>query len=300
MSKNKSIQTTVKALTENHNRKFPFIPIHERRLPSTAHLVEIIESIRAVIFPGYFGSPLAKEDSLMYHIGIGVEKIFNDLSHQIFDALFFQSEKMDSVQTRIKARNLTYAFLNRLQHIKQLMSSDVKAMFDSDPSAKNISEVIFCYPAIKAISNYRIAHELYLLNIPLIPRIITELAHAETGIDIHPGAEIGEYFSIDHGTGIVIGQTTIIGNHVMLYHGVTLGAKSFIFDEEGRPKDIPRHPILEDDVTVYSNASILGRITIGRGTIIGGNIWLDHSVPPYSRILQTKVVKLNFTDGAGI
>ena len=300
MSKNKSLQSTVKTLTENHGRKFPYIPIQERRLPSTANLAEIIESIRAVIFPGYFGSPLAKEDSLVYHVGMGVEKIFNDLSHQIFDALFFQSKKTDSAQTRIKARGLTYAFLNRLQHIKQLMSSDVKAMFDSDPGTKNINEVIFCYPAIKAISNYRIAHELYLLNIPLIPRIITELAHAETGIDIHPGAEIGEYFSIDHGTGIVIGQTTIIGNHVMLYQGVTLGAKNFTFDEDGHPMDIPRHPILEDDVTVYSNASILGRITIGQGTIIGGNIWLDHSVPPYSRILQTKAVKIDLIDGAGI
>jgi len=300
MSKSKSLQSTVKILTENHSQKFPFISIHERRLPSTVNLAEIIESIRAVIFPGYFGSPLAKNDSLVYHVGTGVEKIFNDLSHQIFDALFFQSEKMDSAQTRIKARNLTYTFLNRLQYIKQLMSSDVKAIFDSDPAAKNMGEIIFCYPAVKAISNYRIAHELYLLNIPLIPRIITELAHAETGIDIHPGAEIGEYFSIDHGTGIVIGQTTIIGNHVTIYQGVTLGAKSFTLDEEGHPKDVPRHPILEDDVTVYSNASILGRITIGQGTIIGGNIWLDHSVPPYSRILQTKAVKLDLMDGAGI
>jgi serine O-acetyltransferase len=300
MSSNKSIQNAVKALAENHCQKFPFIPIHERRLPSSTSLIEIIESIRAVIFPGYFGSSLAKEDSLVYHVGIGVEKIFNDLSRQIFDALFFQSEKINSAQTRTKARNLTYAFLDRLSHIKKLMSSDVKAIFDSDPAAKNLGEIIFCYPAVKAISNYRIAHELYLLNIPLIPRIITELAHAETGIDIHPGAEIGEYFSIDHGTGIVIGQTTIIGNHVTLYQGVTLGAKSFIMDEEGRPKDMPRHPVLEDNVTVYSNSSILGRITIGQGTIIGGNIWLDHSVPPYSRILQTKAVRLDLMDGAGI
>jgi serine O-acetyltransferase len=300
MGKSESIQNTVKALTENHDRKFPFIPIHERRLPSSTSLIDIIESIRAVIFPGYFGSPLAKEDSLVYHVGIGVEKIFNDLSHQVFDALFFQSEKMDSAQTRREARSLTYAFLDQLPQIKRLISSDVKAIFDSDPAAKNLGEIIFCYPAIKAISNYRIAHELYVLNIPLIPRIITELAHAETGIDIHPGAEIGEYFSIDHGTGVVIGQTTIIGNHVTLYQGVTLGAKSFSRDEEGRPKDLPRHPVLEDNVTVYSNASILGRITIGRGTVIGGNIWLDHNVPPYSKILQTKAVRLDLMDGAGI
>ncbi|MDR0769295.1 MAG: serine acetyltransferase [Dysgonamonadaceae bacterium] len=300
MSKNKYLQNTVKYLTENHKVVFPFIPIHERRLPSSMRLIGIIESIRAIIFPGYFGSPLAKEDSLVFHVGIGVEKIFNDLSHQIFDVLFLQSDKTDSAQIRTEARNLTRDFLSRLQRIKQLMSSDIKAIFDSDPAAKNLSEVIFCYPAVKAIFNYRIAHELYLMNIPLIPRIITELAHVETGIDIHPGAEIGEYFSIDHGTGVVIGETTIIGNHVTLYQGVTLGAKNFTLDELGHPKNTLRHPILEDNVIVYSNASILGRITIGHGTIVGGNVWLDRSVPPYSRILQTKAVKQDLTDGAGI
>ncbi|MDR0733227.1 MAG: serine acetyltransferase [Dysgonamonadaceae bacterium] len=297
---NNSIQTTVQALVDNHSQKFPFIPIHERRLPATASLAGIIETVRSVIFPGYFGSPLAKEDSLVYHIGTGVEKIFNDLSHQIFDALFFQSEETDSAQMRTKARKLTYEFLNRLQHVKQRLSSDVKAIFDSDPAAKNLGEVIFCYPAVKAVSNYRIAHELYLLDVPLIPRMITELAHAETGIDIHPGAEIGEYFSIDHGTGVVIGQTAIIGTHVTLYQGVTLGAKNFSLDATGHPIDEPRHPIIEDNVTVYSNSSILGRVTIGHDTVIGGNVWLTHSVPPYSRILQTKAVKLDLTDGAGI
>ena len=135
----------------------------------------------------------------------------------------------------------------------------------------------------------RIAHELYQLGVPVIPRIITEMAHSLTGIDIHPGAQIGEYFSIDHGTGIVIGQTAIIGNHVRLYQGVTLGAKNFTLDEQGLPMDLPRHPILEDEVIVYSNASILGRITIGKGSVIGGNIWLTHSVPPYSKLTQSRV-----------
>jgi serine O-acetyltransferase len=237
---------------------------------------------------------------LVYHTGIGIEKIYNLLTQQIFDALSFQSEDIDAVKIREKSKELTNLFLNRLPNIKYLLSTDVKAIFDSDPAAKSFGEVIFCYPAIKAIANYRIAHELFTLKIPLIPRIITELAHAETGIDIHPGAQIGEYFSIDHGTGVVIGQTTIIGKKVTLYQGVTLGAKSFSLDDEGHPIDEPRHPILEDEVTVYSNSSILGRVTIGRGTIIGGNIWLTHSVPPYSRILQTKAIALNLTDGAGI
>ena len=137
----------------------------------------------------------------------------------------------------------------------------------------------------------RVAHELFKLRVPVIPRIITEMAHSRTGIDIHPGAEIGAYFSIDHGTGVVVGQTAIIGNHVRLYQGVTLGAKNFTLDEEGLPMDVPRHPIIEDDVTIYSNASVLGRVTIGKGSVIGGNIWLTHSVPPYSKITQTRAVE---------
>jgi len=160
--------------------------------------------------------------------------------------------------------------------------------------------VIFCYPAIRALVNYRIAHELLKLGIPLIPRIISEIAHSETGIDIHPQAQIGEYFSIDHGTGVVIGQTSIIGNHVQLYQGVTLGAKNFTLDDNGLPIDVPRHPIIEDDVTIYSNSSILGRITIGKGTVIGGNVWLTNSVPPNSRILQTRATQMVFSDGLGI
>jgi serine O-acetyltransferase len=153
---------------------------------------------------------------------------------------------------------------------------------------------------MNTMTHYRIAHKLHQLQVPVIPRIITEQAHSKTGIDIHPGAQIGEYFAIDHGTGVVIGETAIIGNHVTLYQGVTLGAKSFKYDENGNMLNIPRHPILEDHVTVYSNASILGRITIGHDSVIGGNIWVTHSVPPYSRIQQSKAVDVAFQDGAGI
>lgn len=167
----------------------------------------------------------------------------------------------------------------------------VKAILDGDPAAQSPSEIIFCYPAIHAILHQRVAHELLKLGVPVIPRIITEMAHSDTGIDIHPGAQIGEYFSIDHGTGVVIGETAIIGNHVRLYQGVTLGAKSFTLDEKGLPLNVPRHPIIEDSVTIYSNTSILGRITIGYGSVIGGNIWLTHSVPPGSKVLQTRAVE---------
>jgi serine O-acetyltransferase len=166
---------------------------------------------------------------------------------------------------------------------------DVEAAYNGDPAAKSYGEIISCYPVIKALINYRIAHELHKLGVPLIPRILTERAHSETGIDIHPGAQIGTHFTIDHGTGVVIGETCIIGNNVKLYQGVTLGAKSFPLDADGNPiKGIARHPILEDNVIVYSNATILGRITIGQDAVIGGNIWVTEDVPAGSRIVQKK------------
>jgi serine O-acetyltransferase len=199
-----------------------------------------------------------------------------------------------------EGERLALAFIDSLPEIKRLLYTDIQAMFDNDPAAKTYGEVIFCYPVVNTMVHYRVAHRLHEMGVPVIPRIITEQAHSKTGIDIHPGAQIGEYFSIDHGTGVVIGETSIIGNHVTLYQGVTLGAKSFKYDEQGNMLNVPRHPILEDNVTVYSNASILGRITIGHDSIIGGNIWLTHSVPPHSRILQSKAIDAGFQDGAGI
>ena len=163
----------------------------------------------------------------------------------------------------------------------------MEAAYNGDPAAKSRDEIICCYPVIKALVNYRVAHELLTMGVELIPRILTEMAHSETGIDIHPGAQIGDYFTIDHGTGVVIGETCIIGRNVKLYQGVTLGAKSFPLDEHGNPiKGIPRHPILEDDVIVYSNSTILGRITVGKGAIIGGNVWITQDVAPGARIVQ--------------
>jgi serine O-acetyltransferase len=295
----KFIQKIVAELTQNHAEKYPNIPIYEKRIPSVNHLKEMIDIVRSIIFPGYFGNAVVNIEANA-HTEVNLENLFHQLSQQIFNALFYEAQETETVETKERAYLITNKFLEQIPHIKQLLSSDVKAIFNSDPAAKSFGEIIFCYPAIKAILNYRVAHELYMLKVPLIPRIISELAHSETGIEIHPGAQIGEYFSIDHGTGIVIGQTSIIGSHVTLYQGVTLGAKSFTLDEEGHPLDVPRHPIIEDNVTIYSNSSILGRITIGHGTIIGGNIWLTNSVPPNSRILQTKAIKLDLTDGAGI
>ena len=178
------------------------------------------------------------------------------------------------------------------------MSLDAKAAFDGDPAAHSIAETIFCYPSIMAMTYHRVAHELYKLDVPIIPRIISEMAHSRTGIDIHPGAQIGEYFFIDHGTGTVIGETCIIGKNVRIYQGVTLGAKSFPLDENGNPvKKIPRHPIIEDNVVIYSGATVLGRVTIGEGSEIGGNVWITESVPPHSKVVQGKAPVSIITNG---
>ena len=265
-------------------------------LPSAKVLYEIIELSRAILFPGYYGNSTINSRTINYHIGVNIEKLFDLLTEQILAGLCFSTAEGDcnvcSESRREEAARLAANFISKLPAMRRILATDVEAAYNGDPAAKSYGEVIFCYPAIKAISNYRIAHELLELGVPLIPRMITEMAHSETGIDIHPGAEIGGYFTIDHGTGVVIGETCIIGNNVKLYQGVTLGAKSFPLDEDGKPiKGIPRHPILEDNVIVYSNATILGRITIGQGATVGGNIWVTEDVPAGARIVQTKAKK---------
>ena len=277
----KEIQNNVALLSRVDAPEYKYIPLHQKPSPSVVRIQSLMNLLRSVIFPGFFDDVQEiRKESLPYYLGVYLEQIF---------------EKDDcACSMKQKASDMAMAFINRIPHVKYLLSTDVKAILDGDPAAKSVSEIIFCYPAILAMLHQRVAHELYVQGIPVLPRIITEMAHSRTGIDIHPGACIGEYFSMDHGTGIVIGQTAIIGNHVRLYQGVTLGAKSFTLDDEGLPMDVPRHPIIEDDVTIYSNASVLGRITIGKGSIIGGNIWLTHSVPPGSKIVQSRVVEDNF------
>ena len=276
------IRRNVDLLSVTDQPEYQYIPLHQKPSPSVTALREIMTLLRKVIFPGFFGTEQeAQTDSIQYYTGVYLEQAYDLLQEQIYNGLCFEVERC--CDSKDRASEIAIAFINKVPHIKYLLSTDVKAILDGDPAAKSPSEIIFCYPAIHAI--------LYQRGVPVIPRIITEMAHSDTGIDIHPGAQIGEYFSIDHGTGVVIGQTAIIGNHVRLYQGVTLGAKSFTLDEEGLPLDVPRHPIIEDYVTIYSNASILGRITIGHGSVIGGNIWLTHSVPPNSKVLQTRAVE---------
>ena len=284
------IQKNVERLSASDLPEYKYIPLHQKPSPSVLSLREVMLLLRKVIFPGFFGSEQeAQVDSIQYYTGVYLEQIYDLLHEQIYNGLCFEVDRC--CDSKDRASRIAMDFINKIPYIKYLLSTDVKAILDGDPAAKSLSEIIFCYPAVHAILHQRVAHELLKLGVPVLPRIITEMAHSETGIDIHPGAQIGEYFSIDHGTGIVVGQTAIIGNHVRLYQGVTLGAKNFTLDEEGLPIDIPRHPIIEDYVTIYSNASILGRITIGKGSVIGGNIWLTHSVPPNSKVLQTRAVE---------
>jgi len=279
------------------------MPQTEAPLPSVEQVKQMVCLVKSVIFPDYFTKRQPNETIRSYYIGVHMEELLKILTKQIAHGLQFGDDSPANTtkqQVYEKAEQLTLQFVDALPEIKRLLYSDVQAMFDNDPAAPNYGEVIFCYPVVNAMTHYRIAHKLHELRVPVIPRIITELAHSKTGIDIHPGAQIGEYFAIDHGTGVVIGETCVIGNHVTLYQGVTLGSKNFKYDAQGNILNVPRHPIIEDHVTVYSNASILGRITIGHHSVIGGNIWVTNDVAPYSRIQQTKAVEMHFEGGLGI
>ncbi|MFX0064637.1 MAG: serine O-acetyltransferase EpsC [Candidatus Hermodarchaeota archaeon] len=271
--------------------------------PSLFRIGKIISLLRELIFPGYF-SEWKNKNILEEEIKKKLQQCFHRLKREVFLSYCFECRHCidkNCILCLEKANLATkYLFLN-LPRIREVLLMDVQAAFEGDPAAKSVDEVILSYPAIRAITNYRIAHELYIQGVPLIPRIITELAHSETGIDIHPGAQIGERFFIDHGTGVVIGETTEIGKNVRLYQGVTLGAKSFPLDKDGRPvKDVLRHPIIEDDVIIYAGATILGRIRIGKGSVIGSNVTVLHDVSPRTKIVQRKPIAATFADGAGI
>jgi serine O-acetyltransferase len=274
-------------------------------LPSRDALIEIVELLRSVLFPGYFGTTEVSRESTRFHVGATLDRVLRSLGEQVRRSLCFVCEKdppADCPECERHAAVVARAFVTRLPAVRKLLATDVRAAYEGDPAATSPDETILCYPGILAVTSYRLAHELHCLEVPVLPRIVTEHAHSITGIDIHPGATIGESFFIDHGTGVVIGETCVIGNRVRLYQGVTLGAKSFPLDKDGKPiKGIPRHPIVEDDVTIYSGATILGRVTIGRGSTIGGNVWLTRSVLPGSRVAQVERVReMQFAHGAGI
>ena len=277
---------TVEALSNISDSQLHHYGIDGVPFPSVPELRDIVELCRAVLFPGYYGKSVV-DGGVQYHIGVNLGRIYEKIKKQIMAGLAFtlfnEYEELPPLQDAAVRR--AKAFISELPHLRELLQTDVVAMYRNDPAAHNYGEVMLCYPGMRAITNYRIAHALEQLDVPLIPRMITELAHSETGIDIHPGATIGHSFAIDHGTGVVIGATAILGHNVTLYQGVTLGAKNFPQEEDGSlVKGIARHPILGDNVVVYANATILGRVHIGDRVTVGGNLWITHDIPADTKL----------------
>jgi serine O-acetyltransferase len=278
-----------------------------RDLPSREALGAIVDGLRGALFPMRLGPPQLRQEAEDYYVGHTLDTVLNALLQQVRLELRHGARQNGglpaAVQAEIDARALSTVrdFAATLAQTRALLDSDVIAAYRGDPAARSVDEILLCYPGVVAIIHHRIAHRLYGLGVPLLARIVAELAHAQTGIDIHPGAQVGAGFFIDHGTGVVIGETAVIGERVRLYQAVTLGAKRFEAEANGDlKKGNPRHPIVEDDVVIYAGATILGRVTIGAGTTIGGNVWLTRSVPPGSHIAQASTRDDTAVDGGGI
>jgi len=272
-----------------------------RILPSRDVLRDVTQKLSGVLFPMRLGPHDLREESTDYYVGHTLAEALGALEHQVHLELRTGDESADRDALARVARRWTSLFAESLPELRRLLDTDVEAAYLGDPAARSVDEILLCYPGIRAILHYRIAHRLLRLGLPLIARIISEIAHAETGIDIHPGATIGGSFFIDHGTGVVIGETAIIGERVRLYQAVTLGAKSFPKAEDGSlKKGLRRHPIVEDDVVIYAGATVLGRITIGKGSVVGGNVWLTHDVAPGGAITQAGAKQELMADGLGI
>ncbi|MBU0673090.1 MAG: serine acetyltransferase [Proteobacteria bacterium] len=285
------IPPVVKKLAASCNRHGCFDHLGSIPIPTHAKVVEIIQQARRILFPGYFSPTSINPANLEYCLGQETTELFEKLSAQIVLAIQHECFQARQTCTRCKVQGAEKAirFIERLPEISEQLANDIQAALDGDPAAKGADEVIFSYPGLLAISVYRLAHELHRMQVPVLPRIMTEYAHSLTGIDIHPGAAIGSHFFIDHGTGVVIGETTIIGNRVRLYQGVTLGALSLPTDAGKRFRNVKRHPTIEDDVIVYANSTILGGETvIGTRSVIGGNIWITESVPPDTKVILKK------------
>jgi serine O-acetyltransferase len=264
-----------------------FEHIHAELIPSREASIGIVAQLRELLFPGYFNKESVDPTNLKYQMGQSVDSLSKTLSEQITRSLRHECLRYD--QPCVQCVGLGYEealkFLESIPEMRQVLASDVRAAFEGDPAAKSYDEIVFSYPGVFAVMVYRIAHQLYVQGVPLLPRIMTEYAHSVTGIDIHPGATIGNSFFIDHGTGVVIGETTDIGKHVRIYQGVTLGALSIPKDGRSRLKDTKRHPTIEEDVIIYAGATILGGETvIGARSVIGGNVWITKSVPPDTKV----------------
>jgi serine O-acetyltransferase len=276
-------------------------PVRTRDLPSPSAVESIVLRLHATLFPRHRGAHDDVEAGVDYFVGYNLTEALRELGEQVRRELRFTNVQSDAATLETSASRIVSGFANELPRIYTLLASDIRAAYDGDPSAKSVEEVLLSFPGIKAVIHHRIGHELYRLGAPIVARIIAELAHSATGIDIHPGAQIAGNFFIDHGTGVVVGETAVIGERVRLYQAVTLGAKRLPADGQGALiKGEPRHPVVEDDVVIYAGATVLGRVTVGRGSVIGGNVWLTRSVPPGSRIVQAQADKEVFENGAGI
>jgi len=272
-----------------------------RKLPSPKALARVVDGLTAALFPNRLGTSGLSDASIDYFVGNSLDLTLRELLDEVRRELAFIFEEDGGDSLELRAIAIIRRFAARLGAVRRLLESDIQAAFLGDPAARSVDEVLVCYPGVTAVTHHRLAHELHKLGAPLVARIIAELAHSATGIDIHPGAQIDGSFFIDHGTGVVIGESTVIGQRVRLYQAVTLGAKRFEKDEHGAlVKGAPRHPIVEDDVVIYAGATILGRITIGQGSTIGGNVWVTRSVPPGSHITQAKLRTEAFDEGGGI
>ncbi|UCG56635.1 MAG: hypothetical protein JSU70_17445 [Phycisphaerales bacterium] len=279
---NKRIESLAEDIVETYRGDSGINFIDAANLPVRAEILEILEMLFEVLFPGHAGRRAVTKANIRFIVGDILCQVYAELSQQIERAYRYDCriKQCHDCDCQTMAESVTLHLLGRLPKVREMLKGDVAAAFDGDPAAKSYEEIVISYPYITAIATYRIAHELYLKDVPLIPRIMSECAHAKTGIDIHPGATIGRNFFIDHGTGVVIGETSVIGNHVKIYQGTTLGALSFRKDERGRIiKGGKRHPTIEDDVTIYAEATILGDVVIGKGAVIGGNTWIKESVP---------------------
>jgi len=294
----KRLQSRVVAAIERVTRRVeergqPLFHGREEPLPAKREAIAIVRGLQEVIYPGYFGEQALYREYLHGHLGDQLYALSRRLEAEVAKALCSDCRTPSGPAKRGRdsgAREAVAIFLERLPEVMDLIADDVTAAYEGDPAATCLEEVILAYPGVKAVFTYRIAHLLHTLGVPLVPRIMTEFAHNETGVDIHPGASIGREFFIDHGTGVVVGETTVIGDRVKLYQGVTLGALSFPRDGQGDVvRGTKRHPTLEDDVVVYAGATILGGDTVvGRGSVIGGNVWLTTSVPPHSRVTLSR------------
>ncbi|WP_069858901.1 serine O-acetyltransferase EpsC [Desulfoplanes formicivorans] len=299
------IDAVVQALCQQNTGSRVCLREHgEAPMPSVDILASLVHDLRSVLFPGYFGPSDVSSTSMRYHIGGYLDRVQRSLGEQILRGECFVCRKQpgpECLRCETKSHDIAWEFIHALPRIRHLLTTDVDAAYVGDPAAKTPGETIFCYPSISALIHHRVAHELYKFGVPIIPRIISEMAHSQTGIDIHPGASIGEHFFIDHGTGTVIGETCIIGKNVRIYQGVTLGAKSFPKGKDGSlVKGLARHPIVEDDVTIYAGATILGRVRLGQGATIGGNVWITRDIPAGAQIRQSRPMEASYEQGAGI